>query len=92
MDKVVGGKPTIIMNCRCDVFSKLRERIIVPLDRQFVVYLGNAGVDEGASVDEGDIFYTGSLLYNGTLFCRDAGIHWHPLLQGCRYSLHRQPV
>ena len=32
-----------------------RERIIVPLDRHFVVYTGGAGVDEGASVDEGDV-------------------------------------
>ena len=30
-----------------------RERIIVPLDRQFVVYHGGAGIDEGAGVDEG---------------------------------------
>ena len=54
--------------------AKLGERIIVPLDRQFVVYPGGAGVDEVASVDEGDVFYTGSLFYTGTLFCRDAGI------------------
>ena len=29
------------------------ERIIVPLDRLFVVYPGSAGVGEGAGVDEG---------------------------------------
>ena len=56
------------------------ERIIVTLDRQFVVYPIGAGVDEGAGVDkgagvdEGDFPYTGSLFYTGTLFCRDAGI------------------
>ena len=44
------------------------ERIIVPLDRHFVVYTGDAGVDEGTGVDQGDVFFT------GTLFCRDAGI------------------
>ena len=33
-----------------------RERIIVPLDRHFVIYPGSAGVDEGASVDEGAVF------------------------------------
>ena len=54
--------------------AKLRERIIVPLDRHFVVYTGGASVDEGASLDEGDVFYTGSLFYIGTLFCRDTGI------------------
>ena len=53
--------------------AKLGERIIVPLDQQFVVYPGGAGVDEVAGVDEGDVFYTGSLFYTGTLFCRDAG-------------------
>ena len=50
------------------------ERIIVPLDRHFVVYTGDACVDEGTGVDEGDVFFTGSLFYTGTLFCRDAGI------------------
>ena len=44
------------------------QRIIVPLERHFVVYTGIAGVDEGAGEDEGDVFYT------GTLFCRDTGI------------------
>ena len=39
------------------------ERIIVPLDRHFIVYPGGAGVDEGAGLDEGDLFYTGSLPY-----------------------------
>ena len=29
------------------------ERIIVPLDRQFVVYPGGAGVDEGAGLHKG---------------------------------------
>ena len=62
--------------------NQFRERLIVPLDRQFG-YPGGAGVDKGAGVDEGagiagidegDIFYTGSLFYTGTLFCRDAGI------------------
>ena len=41
------------------------ERIIVPLDRHFVVYPGGAGVDEGAGVDKEDLFYTG-LFYTGT--------------------------
>ena len=36
-----------------------RERIIVPIDRHFVVYPGDAGVDEGAGLDKGDLFYTG---------------------------------
>ena len=31
------------------------ERIIVPLDRHFVVYPGGAGVDEGAGGDKGDL-------------------------------------
>ena len=53
---------------------KVRERIIIPLDRQFVVYSGGASVDEGAGVDEGDVFYTGSLFYTSTLFYRDACI------------------
>ena len=30
----------------------LWERIIVPLDRHFVIYPGGAGVDEGAGLDE----------------------------------------
>ena len=30
----------------------MRERIIVPLDRQFVIYPGGACVDKGAGVDE----------------------------------------
>ena len=34
------------------VLSKLWERIIVPLDRRFVVYPGVAGVDEGAGVED----------------------------------------
>ena len=32
----------------------LREDIIVPLDRRFVVYPGGAGVDEDAGVDKGE--------------------------------------
>ena len=43
-----------------------RERIIVPLDRHFIVYPGGAGVVEGASVDKGDLFYI-RLFYTGTL-------------------------
>ena len=45
-------------------FSLSRERIIVPLDRHFVVYPGVAGVDEGAGLDVGDLFCTG-LFYTG---------------------------
>ena len=45
------------------------ERIIVLLDRQFVVYPGGAGVDEGAGVEDiytgKSLFYTG-LFYTGT--------------------------
>ena len=59
------------------------ERMIIPLDRHFVIYTG------GASVDEGDVFYTGSLFYTGTLFCRDTGIEEGP---GQWRILHRQPV
>ena len=35
----------------------IRERIIIPLDRHFVVSPGGASVDKGAGLDEG--FYTG---------------------------------
>ena len=35
------------------------ERIIIPLDGQFLVYPGVAGVDEGAGVVEVFLFYTG---------------------------------
>ena len=37
-------------------FPGFGERIIVPLDRHFVVYPGSAGVDEGAGVDEDVVF------------------------------------
>ena len=36
----------------------LREGIIVPLDRHFVVYPEGASVDKGADVDEGDLLNT----------------------------------
>ena len=52
-----------------------QELIIVPLDRQLVVYPVGAGVDQGAGIDEGDVFYTSSIFYTGTLFCRDAGFN-----------------
>ena len=48
--------------CKFHHITLKRQRIIIPLDWQFVVYPGGAGVDEG------DVFYTSSL------FCRDAGI------------------
>ena len=40
-------------------YQPRRERIIVPLDRHFVVYTGGAGLDEGAGLHEGYLFYTG---------------------------------
>ena len=42
----------------CTKGQKTGERIIVPLDRHFVVYPRGAGVYKGAGLDEGD-FYTG---------------------------------
>ena len=44
------------------------ERIIIPLDRQFVVYPRGVGVDQGAGVEDiyrRSLFYT-SLFYTGT--------------------------
>ena len=46
------------------MFINFGERIILPLDRQFVIYPGGAGVDEGARVDKGEecpgVVYPGS--------------------------------
>ena len=33
--------------------AQLKMGLVVPLDRHFVIYLGAAGVDEGAGVKEG---------------------------------------
>ena len=52
-----------------------RERIIVPLDRQFVVYPGVAGVDEGAGVEE--VFLIKGPLYTQAFCLLDRRLlHW----------------